>query len=184
MSTPHEAPHAVQTLRTVTNRIAIVLGALAGLGILAMMIGTAVDVVRREATGQSIAGVNEISEVLLVVVVFLGVMGAQTSGTQISTPVVTNRLPSRWGHLVRTIAGVIATLIALWAAWETTKTGITSWQAKEFRFGLAHIPVWPAKLIIPLGFYALALALITDLAEHAAKFVRRAPRETTEYSDL
>ncbi len=184
MSTTYDEPRVVVAMKTVTSRVAVVLGSIAGLGIVIMMIGTVLDVARRETTGKSIAGVNEFTEVLLVVVVFIGAMGAQTSGTQISTPVVTNRLPARVGHFVRAIAGIVGALIALWAAWETTKTGIASWEAKEFRFGLAHIPVWPAKLIIPIGLYALALALLTNVVEHAAKYKRNAPREISEYTDL
>ena len=188
--TPHHEPQPVPGSRAfrrldgAMNKISTGMSLLAGVGIILIMVASVADVTRRALTGHSIHGINEASEVALVVVVFVGLMGAQTSGSQIATPMVTNRLPARAGHAVRALALWLAAAITLWMTAETAVAGYESWQAKEFRFGLASVPIWPAKLVIPVGLACLALALIVQGLDHAGRFRRNDPKQTTEYQEL
>lgn len=188
--TPHHEPQPVpgsrafRRLNGAMNKVSTGMSLLAGVGIILIMVASVADVTRRALTGHSIHGINEASEVALVVVVFVGLMGAQTSGSQIATPMVTNRLPARAGHAVRALALWLAAAITLWMTAETAVAGYESWQAKEFRFGLASVPIWPAKLVIPVGLACLALALIVQGLDHAGRFRRNDPKQTTEYQEL
>jgi TRAP-type C4-dicarboxylate transport system permease small subunit len=190
--TPHDVPDAARIpgsrafrgLNAAVNRVSLAMSLLAGLGIILIMVGSVADVTRRAVTGHSIPGINEAAEVALVIVVFVGLIGAQTSGSQIATPVVTNRLPARAGHAVRALALWFAAVVVLWMTAETAVAGYESWQAKEFRFGLAAVPIWPAKLVIPVGLACLVLALIVQGLDHAGRFRRNDPKQTTQYQEL
>lgn len=179
-----ERPVPLATLNRVSDNLSAVFSILAGLCIIVLMGLSSFDVIRRSLLNQSIPGVNEIIEVVLAIVIFLGVAGAQTSGSQIATPIVTNLMPARLGHAVRTFAGAIATFIVIWMLIETLKVGIASYQSNEFRFGLANIPVWPARLMIPVGLLGLAVALVVQTFTHLYHLIANSPKAEVEYADF
>lgn len=184
MSAEDEESRPYRAVKRAGDHLGLWMGTLAGVGIVLIMLGSVLDVSRRAVTGDSIPGINEMAEVALVIVIFLGLMGAQTSGTQIATPIVTNRLPARAGHAVRCVAAWVAAAIVLWMTAETAVAGYESWQAKEFRFGLANVPIWPAKIVIPVGLACLAFALIVQGLDHAGRFRRNEPKQTVEHPEL
>lgn len=58
---------------------------------------------------------------------------------------------------------------------ETLQVGLDSTRAGEYRFGLVRVPVWPARLFVPLGLAGLTVVLVMR-AIHAAKtIVSRTP---------
>ncbi len=132
-------------------------------GILAIMTLVVVDVVRRKLDGGSIPGANEYAEILLVGVVFLGLAEAQRQGNHISVEAVVARLTARSGARLRSAGLVLSLAVVVWMTWETLDVGVAAFESKEFRFGLARIPTWPAKLAIPIGLAALSLELLRDL---------------------
>src|SRR5699024_206386 len=169
--------------RKLANELGSILALLSGIGLTFIMLGTVLDVVVRDFYGRSLAGMDAMAEVGLAFVVFLGLMGAQASGIQIATPILTNRLPSRAGHAIRALAAWLVALITFWMTVETTRAAYQSWQIKEFRFGLANVPVWPARCAIPIGLACLIIALIIQGVDHAAKFKRGEPKETITYEE-
>jgi len=149
--------------RSPSSRIRMGLGTIAGLGILVLMLVTTADVALRATSNGGIASAVEVTEVLLVVVVFVGMAGAQLAGSHISTPLVTSRLPRRVAARVRTAACLLSVGLVLWLTYETGVAALESVRIREFRYGLVRIPVWPSKVGVPVGFGLLALVLVHDL---------------------
>ncbi|SEK20041.1 TRAP-type mannitol/chloroaromatic compound transport system, small permease component [Blastococcus sp. DSM 46786] len=147
------------TVRKVIHAIATTFGVIAALLIVGIMISTALDVLVRQVTGSSIPGVVEYSEVLLAGLVFLGLAYAQRTGAHIGVDLVTERLPARVAHVVRAIGLFVAIAVLLWMTYETAIVAINSFQVGEFRFGLVPVPIWPIRIVIPLGLVALVLEL-------------------------
>jgi TRAP-type C4-dicarboxylate transport system permease small subunit len=146
-------------VRTVIHAIATTFGVIAALLIVGIMFSTAADVLSRQLTGSSIPGVVEYSEVLLAGLVFLGLAYAQRTGAHIGVDLFTDRMRPRVGHVVRAVGLVIAIAMLLWMTYETTVVAIRSFEVGEFRFGLVPVPIWPVRMVIPLGLVALLLEL-------------------------
>ncbi|MGY1915588.1 TRAP transporter small permease [Blastococcus sp. HT6-30] len=155
--TPAERPGG--PVRKVIHLIATTFGVIAALLIVGIMISTALDVLVRQITGSSIPGVVEYSEVLLAGLVFLGLAYAQRTGAHIGVDLVTERLPTRTAHVVRAVGLVVAIAVLLWMTYETAVVAVNSFQVGEFRFGLVPVPIWPIRIVIPLGLVALILEL-------------------------
>lgn len=155
--TPVERPGG--PVRKVIHAIATTFGVIAALLIVGIMISTALDVLVRQITGSSIPGVVEYSEVLLAGLVFLGLAYAQRTGAHIGVDLVTERMPARVAHVVRAFGLVVAIGVLLWMTYETALVAINSFQVGEFRFGLVPVPIWPIRIVIPLGLVALILEL-------------------------
>ncbi|WP_166532108.1 TRAP transporter small permease subunit [Blastococcus xanthinilyticus] len=155
--TPADRPGG--PVRRAIHALATAFGVLAALLIVGIMLSTALDVLVRQLTGSSIPGVVEYSEVLLAGLVFLGLAYAQRTGAHIGVDLVTERLPVRTAHVVRAIGLVVVLAVLLWTTYETTVVAIRSFEVGEFRFGLVPVPIWPVRMVIPLGLVALVLEL-------------------------
>ncbi|MGE3288615.1 MAG: TRAP transporter small permease subunit [Pseudonocardia sp.] len=162
---PPDLPRAVRGIGRV---FAVVAGALTML----LMLLTVVDIGMRQLAGTGLPVTLEVTEVALVAVVFLGMTGAQLSHTHVSTPVLVDRLSPRRRHLARGLGLLVVSLLVAWLVWSTTMTGLASWRSGEFRFGLVQFPVWPAKLIIPIGATGFLLVLVSECVASWAAVVR------------
>lgn len=149
-----------------------VLSAVAGVGLVLLVLLTTADVTRRKLLGASIPSVVEITEVALVAVVFLGMLGAHTSGRHIQTPLVTNRLPARASHGVRTVGLLLALALVGWITYATAVAAVSSVETGEFRYGLSAIPIWPARIAIPVGLAFFELGLLLKTITTVGSFVR------------
>lgn len=141
----------------------LVLGSIAGAGALLIMLLTVADITLRRLRGLGLTFTLEVCEVVLVVVVFAGMMSAQLSGSHIGTPIVTTRLQPRLASWTRSLGLFIACAVVAWIVWLTARAGLASFGIREYRFGLTSVPIWPAKLLLPLGCAALLAALLADL---------------------
>lgn len=145
--------------------ISTIFAVCASLIISCIMLLTAADVVKRYITGSSIPGVTEFSEVFLVAAVFLGLAFAMRVGAHVGVDLLVARLPARASKTVQVVGMVIALIVLSWMTVETVGTAAHSIAINEFRYGLVKVPVWPAKLIIPIGLAALILECIVFLAK-------------------
>jgi len=164
-----EAGHA----HPVVRRIAVALSVVSGMSIVLLMLATTYDVLARKLIGGGFAGVVEWSEVILVVTVFSGMTAAELSGAHIRG---FSFLPSNRENIaaaaLRSLGFLITAAILSWAAIATLQSGLQSYSIGEFRMGLANVPVWPAKLAIPLGLIFFAALLVYFAVLHL-KFALR-----------
>lgn len=143
------------------GRMSVGLATVAGAAILLLMFATVADVASRKGGGGGIAGVVEWTEVLLVVVIFAGMMGAELSGAHIrGMSFLTDREHSIVAPLLRCFGSAASALVLAWAVGATSDEALESIKLGEFRMGLIQVPIWPAKLAIPIGLAGFA-ALMT-----------------------
>lgn len=140
----------------VLDRIVGAVAAIAAVLIFSMMALTIIDLVARQFFGGGIPAAVDLIEVTLPALVYLGLASAERAGAHVSTPLVTSRLPFRVAETCKFISLTIIVVFLAWYAFSTFQAGIVSFQKGEYRVGIAQVPIWPTKLIIPIG-----LALLT-----------------------
>lgn len=148
---------------------AAVLGAVAGL--ITMLVIT-LDVVWRMWTGRSVPGLLELSETLLVVIVFLSIAYAERVEVHVRTEVLTRKFPRRLRLWTRVVVHAASASISLFLAWATTTRALDSFASAEYQPGLVRFPLWPARIVISIGFILLtiefALKLVRSIASRDA----------------
>jgi TRAP-type C4-dicarboxylate transport system permease small subunit len=150
-------------LLRLTGRWAVRAFALIGnVAILAALSITVLDVCLRWARGTGVAGAVEITEVTLVVLVFASLSIAETYGRNPTTSILTSRLPSRATHSARALTLGLSIVLLVLLVIATARTGLHSFETREYRFGIVQVPIWPAKVIIPVAWLALAVQLISQ----------------------
>lgn len=131
--------------------------------ILALMILTTADVVLRYILGIPLKGAFEISEMLLLSSVFLGMAYTQSLHEHINADFLVSRLSKRTNLLLETVLLLPALLIFGLLAWQGTIFFMDSLRTGEFRWGLLRIPLWPARLMVPLGASFLCIRFIGEI---------------------
>lgn len=144
------------------------LAALSGIAIVGLMLLTTADVIARKGFAAGVPAVIEVSEVALVAVVFLAITAAEFTGTHVRTPLVVERLPQRARPVARLVGLVPCVVFVALVVWGTGSEAVSSVMRGEFRFGIAFVPVWPAKVLIPIGFLGLGLALVVRIVDQVA----------------
>jgi TRAP-type C4-dicarboxylate transport system permease small subunit len=190
MSHAH-VPSPAQRERTRPSRwlrlpsgVSDVLALLSGVLILGLMFLTVADVTLRKFFSSGVPGAVEINEVALVAVVFLALMAAEITDTNVRTPLLTERLPSRWANLAHIVGYVPAVGFLVWATYVTGVEGIASWLRGDFRFGLIFVPTWPGKLIVPIGLAGLSIAVAIKLVQAVVAFVKSRPAVIADHESV
>ncbi|MBP2366188.1 TRAP transporter small permease subunit [Pseudonocardia parietis] len=124
---------------------------------LALMLLIVAEVGVRAVVGRSLSGTIELSEVLLVFIVALGIGNAQRTGAHVNTDLLTSRLTPHTGAVVRVAGLTVAAGFLLWTTWVSATRGWEAMLVGEARFGISEVPVWPARLVLPLGLLVLSV---------------------------
>ncbi len=133
--------------------------------ILLLMAASIVSDVIARPLFQSIPGTFELNEVLLVIVVFLVLAGAQIERRHVNVSLFISRFSPRRQTLLKLFVLFLSlsffcffTLAAGVQAYSSTIVG-------EQRYGLIPFPVWPARIFLCLGLFLLCLQLSLDIVD-------------------
>jgi TRAP-type C4-dicarboxylate transport system permease small subunit len=128
-----------------------------------MVIITIVDITSRHVLNMPVPGVIELSEVLMVGIVFMGLAMAQKERTHIRAEIFICRFSLAWKKRADFFADLFST--AFWTVL-LVQTAPKAWHAfvnGEYREGLIKFPVWPARWAIVIGLFLICLQLASDL---------------------
>lgn len=128
-----------------------------------MVIITVADVLSRHFLKRAIAGVFELNEVLMVMVVFLGLGIAQEEKAHIRAELLISRASiqvRRWfdifAHSVGFLFWGVIFIQSISKAWDSFLT-------REYKEGLIKFPVWPVRWALVIGVLLLCLQLLSDI---------------------
>ena len=136
----------MKVIEMIINWVTRLSGFIAGIVLFSMMMLTTIDVICRYFFNASILGVYEITEFMMLCVVFFSLSFAQKLNRQIFD--VCNFL--------------ISIIFLLIIAWMSSSQGIELFHSNRVSGNLT-IPVYPFFFVLSLGCVAMALELIRDL---------------------
>ncbi len=108
----------------------------------------------------SIRGLFEISELVLVMIAFLGMSQAEVNRTHVRVSLLTSRLGHATRQRVQGVGLVICSVFVLWMGWELAGRAYDAYVLGEFRSGLLNFPVWPSRSVVALGTLLLGLVMV------------------------
>jgi TRAP-type C4-dicarboxylate transport system permease small subunit len=142
------------------------LGIASGLATLAITLVVVVDVTARFVFNAPIHGANEASELLLVVMVFMGLAAAQQGRQNYAIDMATRHLPQAAQALLELFAYVFCLVVVAALAWFSTRQAIDSFGRGEAGFGVIPFPIWPARFVLAGGLWLLAVQFACDVLRH------------------
>lgn len=159
------------------ERMLMRLGIVTGITTLLITLCVVADVVGRSVFNNPIHGATEMSELLLVIMVFIGLAAAQQQRQNYAIDMAMRHLPQGVQSVFELISYVFCFVLVAALAWFSTKQGMDSFTRGEAGFGIFPFPVWPARFVLAIGLWLLALQFLCDILRHVTG-QPRAPAES------
>lgn len=115
------------------------------------------------AFGSPLASGTDIGVMLMVAVVFLALAGAQVSRDHVSMDALVSIFPPRLRRLTNRLNLVVCLVIGIFLAYGTTRTALGSYSSGELALGALMLPLWPAKMIVAIGFILYSIVVLAQL---------------------
>ncbi|SEL59941.1 TRAP-type C4-dicarboxylate transport system, small permease component [Roseivivax marinus] len=132
---------------------------LGGLGVVLMMLNIVADVVSKLIWNAPIQGTVEVSSYYyMIVLVMLPMAFVEMEDEQISVDLLFDRFPPALQRAALVATGIAAAAILSIMAWRTGLDARRALRVGEVVMGSREITVWPARMVLPLGFGLAAFA--------------------------
>lgn len=142
------------------------LGIASGIATLLITLCVVADVVGRFVFNHPIHGATEMSELLLVVMVFIGLAAAQQGRQNYAIDMAMRHLPQGVQWVFELVSHLFCFVLVAALAWFSTKQGVESFNRGEAGFGIIPFPIWPARFVLAAGLWLLALQFLCDILRH------------------
>jgi TRAP-type C4-dicarboxylate transport system permease small subunit len=159
----------IQRANALADRAAGLAAVAAGIGLFAMMLVGALDIITGKLLGSPVPGAFEATESLLAASALLPLAHNRVTRAQIRVGFVTARLPARLQAALRILADILGTVLFTLLAWQGWKYALRSLKALEFQAGAVAFPVYPAKITLALALTLMALTCLVRAAAALAE---------------
>lgn len=141
---------------------------LSGLGAFALMLLAVVSVSGRNLFNEPLRGYVDWIETAMPLIAILGIAYVQRQGGHIRMDIVVGKLRGRalWAAEWLTTFGILVLMVALvWGSWAHFDRSFDMTRPMWSRDSTIDIglPLWPAKLIVPVAFSVMSLRLLLQL---------------------
>ncbi len=140
------------------NRIGIWI---AGITLFFMMLLTAVDVCARYLFNHAILGSHDITELMMVIIIFLALSDTASSGGHIRVEVVTSHLSLKTQQILKMVTSLPSGVVAGIFAWRLGANALDSFQHME-AMPVLQIPIAPFLALSAIGCGMLSVTLMVE----------------------
>jgi TRAP-type C4-dicarboxylate transport system permease small subunit len=127
-----------------------------------MMVLVVANIIGRYLFNHPVTGTLEITESLLVVIIFLSLAMTQYDGGHIRVTILTRRLPRRVARAATVFAMACGAAFFTWCAYAAWRFAMQSWSFNEHEWGTVVFPLYPMKFIVFAGIAMLAFQFLLD----------------------
>lgn len=144
----------------------------AGVTMLALLAWTVADIVGRSFFNHPVRGTIELTELAVVVIVYLGLSYAESRDSHIAVDLLYLRLGARARLALRVFAGLVGLLVVSVMTW---RLYLYAGQlgAGGYTTGTLRVPLYPVALLAVLGAGMFGLAILVNTAVAFLALVRR-----------
>ena len=153
-------------------RLERVFGLVSGLAVFALMFLAVYSVGGRNIMNAPVRGYVDWIEITMPLIAIMGVSYTQRDGGHIRMDILVGRLKGRplWlAEFITTSLVLLLIVLLIWGSWahflRSFDFGSPMW-SRDSTIDI-KLPVWPAKLIVPVAFSVLALRLVLQLWSYA-----------------
>ena len=163
-----EDDSTLSRLDRVLYRIEGWFGLLSGFAVFALMLLAVYSVGGRNFFNSPVRGYVDWIEVTMPLIAFMGISYAQRDGGHIRMDILVSRLRGRalWiAEFVSTFLILVVILLLIWGSWAHFGRSF-DWNAPLYSRDSTidiKLPIWPAKILVPIAFSILALRLLLQL---------------------
>ena len=164
-----------QQLHKLESTLALV----SGLAIFSLMILAVVSVAGRHFFNMPLPGYVDWIEQAMPLIAFMGIAYTQRNGGHIRMDMLVAQLNGRALWLFEWLTSLCVLgliLLLIWGSWSHFSRSFdfaSPWWSRDSSMDIS-LPLWPAKLVVPLAFSVLALRMVIQLWGFGVAFVTNA----------
>jgi len=145
-----------------------------GIGILmVMMFLTVVDVCLRFLPfTKPIVGAYEMSEFMMVILVFFALAYTETTKGHIRVDILVSRFPPRTQAIIDSITYLLGLVVLVLMVWQNFVVGMVKLEAGDITGGIP-LPVGPFHMVIVVGAALFCLVMLVNLLDSLAKVMKK-----------
>jgi len=150
--------------RTMYEKMGVVTSTLSWIScacVFCMMLLTTVDVVLRYIFNSPLMGAFEVSEFMMVTIVFFSLAYTQFQKGHVSVDIIVSRLSQKKQAFVDLFNHGATIIILLLIAWRSSLTALELYDTMETT-GTVPIPVFPFVFVVAFGCLAMGIELLRD----------------------
>jgi len=155
----------------IINSLSQALNVLAIGVLVVMMLLTVADVGMRYVLRHPIVGSVELTEFMMVFVVFLGLAWCAVRGRHVKVDLFLSRFSPRVQAIVDSITYIGSLGIFVIIAWRSLLESFSVWQM-HLVSTILKVPMFPFYWVLTLGCAVLCLVMITNIIQYVAKAVK------------
>lgn len=154
----------MRAFSAVVRWIAQALALLGGVALVLMMLQTVADLLMSRLFDSPIEGNLEVvSAYHMVLVVFLPLAIVELRHEHINADLFVRMLPSSLQRAIY-VGGCLLSLAFFGVlGWQTLLDAMQAREINEVMMGSAYVSIWPAKFALPIGFFAIELAVMVQI---------------------
>jgi len=157
----------MKAVTAVVNKIGL-LGALTMIG---LMLLTVADVFLRKFFNAPILGSFEMTEFLLVALVFFAIPWAALKKANVKVDLIVGKLSQRAQAAFSSVTCLLSLIVTAFFGWYTIPQAIYILRLGSVS-DMLEIPVYPFYFVVAFGFFLLTFVLLANLIEFIQKAVR------------
>lgn len=152
----------MQGLERLADRVSQGLALIGAVGLMALLVHVAAEVLARNALSRPIPATNQIvSHYYMVLIAFLPLAWVERQGAMISVELTEGFMSPGMKRVSDFTVAVIAVLIYAALAWVTWADAVKAWRVGSFVDVLGYrLPIWPTYFLPPVGFALAALVMV------------------------
>ena len=158
----------INTVTSVVNKIGL-LGAFTMIG---LMILTVADVILRKFFNAPILGSYEITEFLLVVLVFFAIPWAALKKANVKVDLIVGKFSERVQAVLSSVTCFLSLVVTAFFGWYTIPQAIYMLRLNRVS-EMLDIPFFPFYFVVAFGFFILMFVLLANLIEFVQKAIKK-----------
>jgi TRAP-type C4-dicarboxylate transport system permease small subunit len=157
----------------IVKRIAGVLSILSFVGFFFIMAITACDIIIRYVTGDSILGVYEIVERVMICAVFASFAYTQTEHAHVQITLIAAKYPERLKFIMLALNYLLCAIASVFVAYAAARQAGVALNS-NYTTGILHIPLYPFYWVEVVSMIVLCIAFLFDMANSLYALFHRA----------
>lgn len=149
---------------------------ISGIAVFGLMVLAVVSVGGRNLFNQPLPGYVDWIEQIMPLIAFMGIAHTQRLGGHVRMDILVGRLKGRmlWAaEFITVLTILIVMMLIVWGSWEhflrSFDFNAVMW-SRDSSMDIA-LPIWPAKLLVPIAFSVLCARLVLQLIGYGRAFI-------------
>lgn len=164
-----------------TSRAMIVL---AGLGIILMLVLVVTDVIGRSVLNVAIPGIDTVvASYLMVATIFLPLGLLQLLDENIAVDILRDWVPDAIKDVFDIVAHLLAAGFFVLLGWLYFDVAVEAFEIKEYVTGTWNVPIWPARILMPIGLFVAAIAAVAKLTHAIGALFSGSKPDSHDFSE-